>query len=394
MVLDLVPKTAYTELLQDLLLGKAITREEACFLFQAQASDFTALLWVAGQLRDQGRGKYVSYSRKVFLPLTNICRDRCAYCTFRRDPDEAGAKTMTPEEVRQQARRARALGCKEALFSMGDKPELAFPQVKRALQDLGYPDSRSYLHAMCELVLEEGLLPHANPGLMDEAELLRLREVNVSMGLMLENISDRLLEKGQAHHACPDKVPQLRLRTIELAGKHRIPFTTGILIGIGETIAERVDSLFAIQKLHAQYGHIQEVIIQNFRTKPTIPMRDWPEPTLWDHLRTIAISRLILGPDMNIQAPPNLNQDAYPLLLLAGINDWGGISPLTRDFINPEAPWPHISRLRDHTHTAGFVLKERLAIYPEYIRRQGFLAASLRPRVEAMIDAEGYARQE
>ncbi len=392
---DIVPKTALTELLQEIFEGKGITPEDACRLFHADALDFSVLLWVATHLREQGKGKYVSYSRKAFLPLTNICRDRCGYCTFRRDPGEPGAKTMTPEEVRAQARLARQAGCKEALFSMGDKPEAAFPEINSLFRDWGYSDSRAYLQAMCEVVLEEGLLPHANPGIMDEEELRRLRPVNVSMGIMLENISDRLMEKGQAHYACPDKVPKLRMRTMELAGKLKIPFTTGILIGIGETLQERVDSLFAIKRLYEQYGHIQEVIIQNFRTKPTIPMWNWPEPTLWDHLRTIAIARLILGPEMNIQAPPNLNQDSYPLLLLGGINDWGGVSPVTKDFINPEAPWPHIPLLRQNTQSAGLILKERLAIYPEYIlNKPGFLDDRLRSKVQAMIDAEGYAKEE
>ncbi|MFQ5520382.1 MAG: 7,8-didemethyl-8-hydroxy-5-deazariboflavin synthase CofG, partial [Candidatus Methylomirabilia bacterium] len=252
-----------------------------------------------------------------------------------------------------------------------------------------------YLREMCELVLKESpLLPHANPGLMAERDLAALREANVSMGLMLETVSERLLGSGRAHDRAPDKVPVKRLRTIELAGKLQIPFTTGILIGIGETHAERVDSLLAIHDLAERYGHVQEVIIQNFRPKPDIPMRDHPEPSAGDMLRTVAVARLLLGPTMNLQAPPNLSPETYPRLLSAGLNDWGGISPLTLDHINPEARWPRIVALRAATEAAGYEFRERLAIYPEYTGRPEFIAEGLRPRIRAYTDTDGYVRQE
>jgi 7,8-didemethyl-8-hydroxy-5-deazariboflavin synthase CofG subunit len=286
------------------------------------------------------------------------------------------------------------LGAKEALFSLGDRPEARFPEHREFLRRHGHPTTLSYLRAMCALTLEQSsLLPHANPGLMGERDLAALREVNVSMGIMLETVADRLLGRGLAHDNAPDKVPARRLRTIGLAGKLGIPFTTGILIGIGESPRERVDALVAIRDLHERWGHIQEVIVQNFRAKPRIPMRDAPEPTLDDLLRTVAVARLVLGPDVNIQAPPNLTPGVYPKLLAAGLNDWGGVSPLTPDHINPEKPWPGLRALRDATERQGFDLRERLAIYPEYATRAEFLDERLRARVAALIDSDGLVRK-
>src|SRR4029453_11016086 len=265
-------------------------------LMQVTGSDLPALLHAASVLRDRYKGHNVSYSRKVFIPLTNICRDRCGYCPFRKDPWEAGAKTMTPDEVLAVAEAGAKLGCKEALFSLGDKPEVLYPEYRDTLAEFGYRRTLDYLRAAGELVLAHTpLLPHANPGLMSYHDLAMLRELNASMGIMLENVSERLIEPGATPHDAPDKRPALRLKTIENAGKLQIPFTTGILIGIGETLEERVDSLLAIRRVHEEYGHIQEVIIQNFRVKPTIPMKDWPEPTLLDMLKTIAVARLLLG---------------------------------------------------------------------------------------------------
>ncbi len=287
------------------------------------------------------------------------------------------------------------LGCKEALFSLGDKPEALFPEHREFLKRRGHRTTLGYLKDVCLLVLRGSpLLPHANPGIMGERDLARLREVNVSMGLMLETSSERLSGPGMAHDRAPDKIPRRRLATIELAGKLQILFTTGILIGIGETHAERVDSLLAIRELHERYGHIQEVIIQNFRAKPGIPMRGHPEPTAGEMLRTVAVARLLLGPDMNLQAPPNLSHDYYPRLIAAGLNDWGGISPLTIDHINPEAPWPEIVELRRATEAAGYELRERLAVYPEYAGRPEFVPEALRARVLAYTDNDGYVRQE
>jgi FO synthase len=358
-----------------------LTREEA--LHQSTQAPLSDLLAAATELRAQGKGNVITYSKKVFIPLTTLCRDYCSYCTFRKDPGQPGAHFMTPDEVLALAERARGAGCKEALFSLGDQPERIFPEAREFLRTQGFTRTLDYLAAMCELVLEKtGLLPHANPGVMDRAALTRLKDSNASVGLMLENVSPRLMRDGLPHANAPDKVPALRLRTIEEAGKLSIAFTTGILIGIGETLEERIDSLFAIRTLNEKYGHIQEVIIQNFRAKPEIPMAHHPEPSLEDMLRTIALARLILGPQMNIQAPPNLSYDDFPRLLEAGINDWGGISPITKDFINPEAAWPQITRLKAETERRGFVLRERLALYPEFVDREEFLS----PRVRAKAD--------
>jgi 7,8-didemethyl-8-hydroxy-5-deazariboflavin synthase CofG subunit len=350
------------------------------------------LLAAASQLRAQGKGTVVSFSKKVFIPLTTLCRDYCGYCTFRKDPGQPGAHFMTPDEVLALAERARDAGCKEALFSLGDQPERIFPEARDFLQRQGFARTLDYAAAMSEMVLERtGLLPHANPGVMDRAALERFKKSNVSVGLMLETLSTRLMRNGLAHFKAPDKVPALRLRTIEEAGKLSIAFTTGILIGIGETFEERVDSLFAIRALHEKYAHIQEVIVQNFRAKPDIPMAHHPEPSLEDMLRTIAIARLILGPHMNLQAPPNLSYADFPRLLEAGINDWGGISPVTKDFINPEAAWPQIAKLRAETEARGFTLRERLALYPEFVRRGNFLSARVREPAQRLADAEGFA---
>jgi 7,8-didemethyl-8-hydroxy-5-deazariboflavin synthase CofG subunit len=371
-----------------------ISHAEACSLIATPAEGLPELLARAGELRDRGRGRRVSFSKKVFVPLTTLCRDYCGYCTFRRDPGQPGGHTMTPDEVVSLAQAGARIGAKEALFSLGDKPEAAFAEQRQFLKKHGHRTTLQYLTAMCALTLRESaLLPHANPGLMGERDLAALREVTVSMGLMLETVSERLLGVGMAHDRAPDKVPARRLRTIELAGKLQVPFTTGILIGIGETPRERVDALVAIRELHERYGHIQEVIIQNFRAKPSIPMRDAPEPSFDDLLRTLAVARLVLGPDVNLQAPPNLSPATYGRLLAAGLNDWGGISPLTLDHINPEAPWPRITELRRATEREGFVLRERLAVYPEFARRPEFVAEGLRPRLTELMDDDGLVKE-
>src|SRR3984893_9557299 len=349
------------------------------------------LLAAATQLRAQGKGTTVSFSKKVFIPLTTLCRDYCSYCTFRKDPGQPGAHFMTPDEVLALAEQGRAAGCKEALFSLGDQPERIFPEAREFLRHHGFKRTLDYVAAMSEMVLDHvGLLPHANPGVMDRHALERLKESNASVGLMLENVSTRLMRDGLPHAKAPDKVPALRLRTIEEAGKLSIAFTTGILIGIGETMEERIDSLFAIRTLHEKYGHIQEDMIQNFRAKPEIPMAAHPEPSLEDMLRTIALARLILGPNMNVQAPPNLSYGDFPHLLEAGINDWGAISPVTKDFINPEAAWPQIARLQAETESRGFVLRERLALYPEFVANDGFLSSRVRDHVSRLADADRF----
>jgi FO synthase len=371
-----------------------ISHGEACTLIESAPAALPDLLARAGEMRDRGRGRTVTFSAKVFVPLTTLCRDYCGYCTFRRDPGEPGAHTLTPDEVLALVQAGARLGAKEALFSLGDRPEARFPEHREFLRRHGHRTTLSYLRAMCALTLEQSsLLPHANPGLMGERDLAALREVNVSMGIMLENVAERLLGRGLAHDNAPDKVPARRLRTIGLAGKLGIPFTTGILIGIGESPRERVDALVAIRDLYERWGHIQEVIVQNFRAKRRIPMRDAPEPTLDDLLRTVAVARLVLGPDVNIQAPPNLTPGVYPKLLAAGLNDWGGVSPLTPDHINPEKPWPGLRALRAATEQQGFDFRERLAVYPEYATRAEFLDERLRARVMALIDSDGLVRK-
>ena len=373
--------------------GRTPSADEAVTLLAAPASLMPDLLSAAAAARDRGRGRRMTFSAKVFVPLTNLCRDYCGYCIFRRDPGDPGALTMTPEQVLALAHAGERLGAKEALFSLGDRPEALFPEYRQFLRRMGHRTTLDYLRAISALVVSEtGLLPHANPGVMGERDLSSLREVNVSMGIMLETASERLLGRGLAHDRAPDKVPARRLRTIALAGKLSIPFTTGILIGIGETHAERVEALLAIRDLHERYGHIQEVIVQNFRRKPGIPMRNQPEPEMDDLLRTAAVARLLLGPDMNIQVPPNLSDADFARLPEAGINDWGGVSPLTPDHINPERPWPGLAALRRATERAGLELRERLAVYPEYAVRSEFVHETLRPRVRGLVDGDGLVR--
>jgi FO synthase len=373
------------------LEGCGVTRDDALSLINE--APLPALLDAAAAVRDRFKGRSVSYSRKVFIPLTHLCRDYCGYCTFRADPQPGVQPFMTADEVLAVAEAGRRAGCKEALFSLGDQPERVFPEAKDYLKALGFDSTLEYLAAMCELVLEKtGLLPHSNPGLMGFDDLRQLRETNISVGLMLESASPRLLRFGGPHWKAPDKVPSLRLRTIENAGELSMAFTTGILIGIGETPEERVDALLAIRAAHERHGHIQEVIIQPFRAKPDIRMAQAPEPSNEDLQRTIAVARLILGGEMNIQSPPNLLSEDYPDLLKAGINDWGGISPVTKDFINPEAAWPQISSLAARTASAGFVLRERLAIYPELSARKEFVNDRLEPHVRKLRGDDGYAR--
>jgi len=379
--------------LNDVREGVSLSREMACRLVECSDEDLPALLQAARLIKEKFKPEVITYSRKVFLPLTNLCRDYCGYCTFRRDPGEAGAHTMTPDEILEVARAGEKLGCREALFSLGDKPESAFPQMRASLRKLGYQSTLHYLEAMCELILTEtALLPHANPGLMSSNWLRRLRAFCPSLGLMLEGTNDALLQRGAAHDGAPDKISELRLRTIEQAGELNIPFTTGLLIGIGETPAERVDALLVLRRLHQRYGHIQEIIIQNFRPKPGTRMHNWPEPRRGEMLRTVAVARLLLG-NMNLQAPPNLSTPDYEELLSAGINDWGGISPLTPDFINPEAPWPHLCDLQRRTEAAGLKLKQRLAVYPEFIASAAAGSDLLAARLAGAADSEGLAQE-
>jgi FO synthase len=359
-----------------------------------ETTPLAALMAEAAALRDSGHGRVMSYSRKVFIPLTRLCRDVCHYCTFAEKPRARSAPYLTPEEVLEIARAGAKAGCTEALFTLGDKPELRWRQAREALAEMGHASTIEYLVAMCDLVLREtGLLPHANPGVMNAAELGALREVTASQGIMLESTSERLCAPGGVHHGSPDKHPAVRLEVLNLAGAARIPFTTGILIGIGETRAERLEALRAIAESHAQYGHVQEVIIQNFRAKPRTKRAEAPEPDLDDLLWTIASARIILGAGANIQAPPNLSPGTYPQLIAAGINDWGGISPVTPDHVNPEAPWPAIATLTEKTASMGKVLVQRLPAYPAYLRApREWFAPRIATAMLRASDAAGFAR--
>jgi FO synthase len=373
------------DIVERALAGDKLTERDAIALIECSDDDLPTVMSAAATMRDSVKGRDVSYSRKVFLPVTNLCRDRCTYCTFRKDPGDPGAWTMSPDEITDWSHRGRELGCKEALMCLGDKPEVAFREYRETLKSLGVRTTIEYVGKACELALDEGLLPHTNAGLMTREEMRALRPVNASLGLMLENISPRLRGRGGPHQAAPDKDPALRMRMIEQAGELRIPFTTGILIGIGETAAERAQSLIAIRDANRRYGHIQEVIIQNFRAKPDIKMADAPEPGDAEMARALATARLVLGATMNLQAPPNLSPNSIELFLRAGINDWGGISPLTKDYVNPEAPWPHIAKLAERCARVGFRLVERLAIYREYINDQ-WLDPAFRPSVNRLAE--------
>ena len=371
--------------------GRRLTAAEALAL--TDCSDPRPLMRVAAALRDEAHGELVSYSRKVFIPLTQLCRDVCHYCTFAHPPRRGEPAYLDADQVLGIARAGARAGCHEALFTLGDKPELRYAAAREALERLSHDTTLSYLAQMAELVLREtGLLPHLNPGVITRADIDRLRPVSVSQGIMLESAAERLRRRGGPHFGSPDKDPVLRLQTIAAAGEAAVPFTSGILIGIGETRRERIDSLLALRDLHERYGHLQEVIIQNFRAKPGTRMAQAPEPDLDDHLWTIAVARLIFGPEMNIQAPPNLNPDGLAQMIAAGINDWGGVSPVTPDHVNPEAPWPALDRLAERTADAGKLLVERLAIYPAYARDPGrWLDPALRTPVLQAIDAQGLA---
>ena len=372
-------------------MGDSSDNALSIWLEQAPLADLIA---AAGSLRDEGHGRSISYSRKVFIPLTHLCRDVCHYCAFAEQPRAGRRAYLSPNEVLAVARAGAAAGCTEALFTLGDKPELRYRAAREALDALGYETTIDYLQAMCALVLREtGLLPHANPGIMSRSEIAGLRTVSASQGIMLESLSARLCEPGGVHYGSPDKQPEARLETLRLAGELRVPFTTGILIGIGETRAERLEALFAIRDLHRGFGHVQEVIVQNFRAKAATKLAGAAEPDLDDLLWSIAAARLILGPAMNIQAPPNLSPGVYPQLIAAGINDWGGISPVTPDHVNPEAPWPAIAELAERTAAAGKLLAHRLPIYPSYARDlAGWSAPEVATQVRRLSDAQGLAR--
>lgn len=373
--------------------GKALSLDEAEALLSARGPALDDLCEVASGLRDLGHGRTITYSRKVFIPLTMLCRDHCHYCTFAKPPARLDRPFLTPEEVIAIAEAGRKQECKEALFTLGDKPEERYPVARQWLAERGYHSTLDYLRAVSIKVIEEtGLLPHLNPGVMSWEDMARLKHVSASMGIMLETSSARLSDKGQPHFGSPDKVPAVRLRTIEDAGRLSIPFTSGILVGIGETTRERAESLFALRDLHRKYLHLQEIIIQNFRAKPGTAMRDAPEPGREEFLATVATSRVVFGPRMNVQAPPNLSDPDYPKLVDAGINDWGGVSPVTIDHVNPEAPWPKLRDLERRTGEKGFALRERLAIYPEFvIKPDPWIAGKMQQPVRKLAGPDGLA---
>ena len=374
--------------------GKSLTVDEATVLLSARGPALDILMGVASRIRDAAHGTRITYSRKVFIPLTHLCRDSCGYCTFAWPPKGDLPAFLSPDDVLRVARAGAAAGCKEALFTLGDRPEDRYPAAKEWLAARGYDSTLEYLRSVAIQVIEEtGLLPHLNPGVMSWTEMSTLKHVSGSMGMMLESTSRRLLERGMAHYNAPDKDPEVRLRTLEDAGRLSIPFTTGMLIGIGETERERIETLMAIRATALRYGHIQEVIVQNFRAKPDTAMRDHAEPSTDDLLATVAVARLLLPTRVHLQAPPNLSPDAVEAIVGAGIDDWGGVSPVTPDHVNPERPWPELDVLAARTAAAGHELTERLCVYPEYVRKPDpWLAGRMRGPVLALADAEGLAR--
>jgi 7,8-didemethyl-8-hydroxy-5-deazariboflavin synthase CofG subunit len=391
------PAPSVRRIVEEALGGGSLSAVDGYALINSDGASLAAVMAAACALNDSARpSRHVTYSRKVFLPLTNLCRDRCGYCTFVRGPAQRGAKTMTPDDVLAVGRAGAELGCKEALISLGDHPEWRHPEMLETLRGLGYESTPEYVAAMSRLVLEEtGLLPHTNCGTLSVEEMESIAPWNASMGIMLESTSMRLHEKGGPHYGTVTKTPDQRIATLETAGELGVAMTTGILIGIGETREERVDSLLAIRDVHRRYGNVQEVIVQNFRAKSATKMRRAPEPSTVEMLRTLATARLLLGPRMGVQAPPNLNADACGTYLLAGISDWGGVSPLTKDFINPEAAWPELSHLRRLTAEAGYELRERTVLYPEYVTNSEWhVSEPIRQRLDALAGDDGLVRPE
>jgi len=346
--------------------------------------DGEALGAVARVRRDRAWGTTLTFSPKVFLPITNLCRNRCDYCSFRRSPGDPGEWTMSPDEVRSWLRRAREEGCVEALLCLGDTPETGFGEYRALLRSWGHGRTVDYLRWAAEEALAVGLLPHTNAGILSRDDMIQLRPVNVSLGLMLENVSDRLCAKGMPHHRAPDKRPAKRIQMTREAGELQIPFTSGLLIGIGETLTERIDTILTIRRLHREFGHIGEVIIQNFRSHPDTPMATVADPSADELATTISLARLILDDDISVQAPPNLNPASISALVHAGINDFGGISPVSPDYINPQHPWPYLERLRESCDAEGFRLEPRLPVYPSHLKAPGFIDPSLRVRIDQL----------
>lgn len=384
-----------TRILDRALSGQTLEIEEGYDLIDSAGSDLTALMWAASEMNNQARkNKKITYSRKIFLPLTNLCRDRCGYCTFVKGPDQAGAHTMSPDEVLKIAKKGKDLGCKEALLSLGDHPEYRHPEILISLKEFGFASTVEYVSAMSKLIFEEtGLLPHTNCGLLDKDEISAIAQWNASMGIMLESTNMGLHNPGGAHYKTVTKNPKDRLKTLSDAGELGVAMTTGILIGIGESMRDRVDALMQIRKVQEDYGNIQEIIVQNFRAKKDTRMSAIPDTSVIDLLKTQATARLFMGHSMNIESPPNLNEESCQTYLLAGINDWGGISPLTKDFINPERAWPEVSKLRRLTSDAGFELCERTPLFPDYVTSgKWFTAPQVQQKILEITDSDGYIK--
>ena len=384
----------------ELLNGSVPAPEQMYALADARMEDLPSLCRVAAEMRDRGKGRTVTFSPKVFIPLTRLCRDFCGYCTFRQSPDEAERLYMSVDEVLAVARAGQRLGCAEALFTLGERPEQRYPEAKAWLEGQGCKSTLDYVARCCAAVLDETtLVPHPNPGTMSRHEMAQLKEVSGSMGLMLESTSEALCGVGGPHELAPSKRPRARLKTLETAGELGVPFTTGVLVGIGDTRRDRVEAMLAIGELHRRYGHIQEVIVQNFRAKPDTAMAEHEDAETAEMLWTVAMARMVLGPSANLQVPPNLSQDDYHIYLQAGINDWGGVSPLTIDYVNPEAPWPQIQELKRRTREQGFTLKPRFPVYPEFfmgpeasMANDSYMFSPIAQRVRALADEDGYVK--
>ena len=385
---------ALSRILEYAAIGQSMNQEISAVLPDINGQEISDLCKLASDTRGQRSDKIVTFSPKVFIPLTRLCRDICGYCTFRQDPQNLSDLYMSPDAIIQVAEQGEKLGCTEALFTLGERPELKYPEARKWLDSRGFKSTLDYLKFACQLVLTETtLLPHANPGTMSHREMASLLPFNPSMGLMLESTSEKLYQSGGPHALAPSKRPTVRLKTLEIAGQLGIPFTTGILVGIGESRQDRIDSLLELRRIHLTYGNIQEVIIQNFRSKPKTPMQSSPNVSDIEMLWTVATARILLGSEMNLQVPPNLSADNYEIYLEAGINDWGGVSPLTIDYVNPEAPWPQLSDLQSRSASKGFELRPRLPIYPEFFTKSHVKQSEiLRTHIDKLIDSDGYVK--
>ena len=384
---DLIDKK-YIEILEEYLNTQNLSRDKLMVLTKMPIEEVSLLMAVANDTRENSKGNLISFSKNVFIPLTQLCRDQCSYCTFKIEPGE-GPLLVTPEEVLKSTKKAVELGCTELLFVSGDKPEKNYDVYREKLKSMGYTSTADYMISMSEICLEENIFPHSNLGIANQSELIRFKNSNPSMGLMLESISERLMDPGMAHYRCPDKYPKARIKTISLAGELNIPWTSGILIGIGENWDERIDSILELNRINNLYGHIQEIIIQNFNPKPGIKMEGHPAPTDLDMIKTVSLSRLIMSNSVNIQVPPNLNSKTYMLHVFSGVNDLGGVSPITIDYVNPESPWPQIDLMKNTISEFGFHLRERLPVYPEYLS-SNYIEDHILWRAKKFIDKTGF----